>query len=194
MSAYDDILGSLDLDQLAARVGAQPDEVRSAAATVLPALLGGMQANAQDPAGAQSLEKALASHQDGLLDGGVDVAQVDTGDGAAIASHIFGAQEDRVVHQLGAQTGGGQDLVRKLLPILAPIVMSYVAKKYLGGGGGTTGAGTGSRQAQAPGGTLGDLLGQVLQGGLGGGGGAGRVDAGSIIGDVLGGLLGGGRR
>lgn len=186
MSAYDDILGSLDLDQVAARVGAQPDEVRAAAQTVLPALLGGMRANAQDPAGERSLEDALTQHRDDLLDGGVDVAQVDTGDGQAIASHFFGAQQDRVVQQLGSQTGGGQDLVRKLIPILAPIVMSYIAKKYLGGGGS---AGGGAQQAQAPGGALGDLLGQVL-GGAGGGGGA----AGSILTEVLGGLLGGGRR
>lgn len=189
MSAYDDILGSLDRDQLAARVGASPDEVRAAAGTVLPALLGGMRANAQDLSGERSLENALSSHRDDLLDGGVDVAQVDTTDGAAIASNIFGAEQDRVVQQLGARTGGGQDLVRKLIPILAPIVMSYIANRYLGGRGGA-----GSQQAQAPGGALGDLLGQVLQGGLGGGAGDGKADAGSIIGDLLGGLLGGGRR
>ncbi|HHX85904.1 MAG TPA: DUF937 domain-containing protein [Actinomycetales bacterium] len=186
MSAYDDILGSLDLDQLAARVGARPEEVRSAAQSVLPALLGGMRANAQDPAGEESLGRALSSHRDDILDGGVDVARVDTTDGAAIASHIFGAEQDRVVQRLGSQTGAGQDLVRKLIPILAPIVMSYVANRYLGGAGRPDAGG--AQQAQAPGGRLGDLLGQVL-GGAGGPGGAG-----SILTEVLGGLLGGGRR
>jgi len=46
MSAVDDILGAMPADQISQQVGASPDEVRTAAAAVLPALLGGLQANA----------------------------------------------------------------------------------------------------------------------------------------------------
>ena len=46
MSAYDEILGSLPLDQIADQVGAQPQEVEAASAAILPALLGGLEANA----------------------------------------------------------------------------------------------------------------------------------------------------
>ena len=49
MSALDDILGALPADAISQQVGASPDEVRAAAAAVLPALLGGLQANAGDP-------------------------------------------------------------------------------------------------------------------------------------------------
>ena len=52
MSALDDILGALPTDQISRQVGASPNEVRTAAAAVLPALLGGLQANAADPGGA----------------------------------------------------------------------------------------------------------------------------------------------
>ena len=110
----------------------------------MPTLLAGMQSNAQAPDGAASLESALAQHRDGLVDGGVDASQVDTDDGEKIVSHVFGGQQDQVASQLAgsANLGGvGGDLVRKLLPILAPIVMSYLAKKILGGQNAGGGAG-----------------------------------------------------
>ena len=39
MSALDDILGALPADSISQQVGASPEEVRAAAAAVLPALL-----------------------------------------------------------------------------------------------------------------------------------------------------------
>ena len=101
MAAIDDILQSLPIDQLAQQVGADPQEVQQAAQAALPALLGGLQANAQDPGGASSIVEALGQHDDDLLDGGVDLGQVDEGDGQKIASHIFGPNEDQVYSALG---------------------------------------------------------------------------------------------
>ncbi len=182
MSAYDDIASRLPIQQLADQVGADPAEVERAVHTVLPALLGGLQANAADPGGAASLAQALGQHQDRLAaDGTVDLSQVDPDDGARITRHVFGDQTDEVITRLGG-VGGGSDLVSKLLPLLAPIVLSYLAKQMGQGGGSGVG-----------GGVLGGILGQVLAG-AGGGSRSGVVDAGSILGDVLGGLLGGGRK
>ena len=59
MAAIDDILQSLPIDQLAQQVGADPQEVQQAAQAALPALLGGLHANAQDPGGASSIVEAL---------------------------------------------------------------------------------------------------------------------------------------
>ena len=209
MAAIDDILQSLPIDQLAQQVGADPQEVQQAARSALPALLGGLQANAQEPAGASSIVEALGQHDDGLLDGGVDLGQVDEGDGQRIASHIFGPNEDQVYSALGG-TGAGGGLVRRLIPILAPIVLSYLATRVLKGGGGGLGGGT-SAQAPLPGdqgaqggqagpGSLDSMLRDVLGGALGGGTAAQtpapqqtQQSGGSIL-DVLGGLLGGGRR
>ena len=89
-NAVDDILGSLDIDQLAAMVGGDPADVAQAAAAALPALFGGLDANAQDPMGASSILDALGQHDASLLDGGVDLDAIDTQDGAAITQHIFG--------------------------------------------------------------------------------------------------------
>ena len=204
-------------------MGASPDEVRTAAAAVLPALLGGLQANAGDPSGAGSILDALGQHDDDLLTGGADLSAIDEQDGTAIASHIFGAQEDEVVNRLGGLpavggSGAGGALVRKLLPILAPMVLSWLANKVLRGGGGA-GGGTGGASADTsadtspslPGGGAGgapgsleDMLKDVLGGAVSGGAGpsgssagaeaSAGFDPGSIIGDVLGGILGGGRR
>jgi hypothetical protein len=178
MSAVDDILSRIPLADLAARLGVDESTAEQAARQALPALLGGMQANATDPRGAASLASALQQHDDGLVDGGVDLRQVDEGDGDKIVGHVFGGQREQVVQQLGNAPGpASQDLIAKLLPILAPIVMSWLVKK-LGGGG------------HAGGGRLGDLLGSVL-------GGAGGKQGGMLgggLGDLLGDLLGGGRR
>ncbi|MDX6360044.1 MAG: hypothetical protein QOH37_3098 [Nocardioidaceae bacterium] len=183
-----DILGNLDVAKLAQQVGADPAEVQQAAAAVLPALFGGVHANAQDPAGEASLAQALTQHQNGLASGTIDTTEVDPADGRKVAAHIFGAQQDQVVHQLGA-TGVSSGLVGKLMPLLAPIVMSYLAKRVTGSTGGALGGAVG-------GGVLGGVLSQVLQGAAQGAGGAstGSNPMGGILGDVLGGLLGHGTR
>ena len=177
MAELDDLLAQIPMSQVAARLGVDEQTAEQATRQALPALLAGMHANAQDPGGAQSLAEAVNQHQDSLLDGGVDVGQVDTGDGDKIVAHVFGANRDQVVNQLGGVGGSdGGALVRKLLPILAPIVMSYLAKRLGQGGGGGA--------AAQSGGGLGGVLGSLL-------GGAGKSGG---LGDLLGGLLGQGRR
>ncbi|MFL6078677.1 MAG: DUF937 domain-containing protein [Ornithinibacter sp.] len=218
MSAVDDILSALPAEQISQQVGASPDEVRSTAAAVLPALLGGLQANAGDASGAGSILQALHQHDDDLLSGGTDLSAIDEQDGRAIASHIFGDQQDEVANRLGGLpgvggSGAGGDLVSKLLPILAPMVLSWLAGKVLKGGGGL-GGGTASAQPADPApslpgggggstpGSLEDMLKDVLGGAVSGGSAGSSAgaeasagfDPGSIIGDVLGGILGGGRR
>lgn len=203
MSAIDEIMRNIPMGQLAQRLGV--DEGTAAAATqqALPALLGGLQANAQDPAGEASLMGALGGHSAGLVDGGVDLDQVDAGDGEKIVGNIFGGSQGQVLQALG---GGGEQsgLMSRLLPLLAPIVMSYLARQLGGGAGGAAGGG----------GLLGSLLGGAAGGGAGGGGnlagmlggmlGGGGSAPGGVLGgeqdgnasvlNALGGLLGGGRR
>jgi hypothetical protein len=197
MSAVDDIIAQLPMADLAGQVGSDQQTTESAVRQVLPALLGGLHANAQDPAGAASLAGALGQHSPDLVEGGVDLGQVDPAEGSKIVSNIFGGQSEQVAQTLGGSLGGQHDLVQRLLPLLAPIVLSYLTQR-LGGQG----------QAAAGGGGLADVLGGLLggqaqgagagAGGLGGllggmlGGGQGGSSGG--LGDVLGGLLGGGRR
>lgn len=184
MSELEQLLANLPIDQISASLGEDPQAVQTAASAVLPALLGGLQANAQDPAGAMSLLDALGQHDNDLADDPSDLGRVDAADGEKIAGHVFGDHQDQVVNQLGASSGVSGGLIRKLLPILAPIVLSMIAKKMRSG----SGAGAGGGQD-----ILSSVLEQVISGAAQGAGG-GQANAGSIISDVLGGLLGGGRR
>ena len=207
MSAVDDILSQIPMSQLARQLGVDEATAEQAARQAIPSLLGGLQANAQDPDGAASLSRAVGKHSPGLIDGGVDLGDVDTADGQKIVRHVFGPSTDEVVNRLGGTGAGGgvgKDLVAKLLPILAPIVLSYIANRLGmnlpggairpgGSGGGLGGGGLGA-----------DILQQVLGSLLGGG----QAPAGrstpqpqaqanpldDLLGNVLGGLLGKGRR
>lgn len=196
MVNVDDILGQLPIDEIAGRLGVDHATASSAVEAALPALLGGMQANAGDARGAASLTEALGQHQDDLLDdvlaGRRGLDDVDTTDGDRIVGHVFGDRREQVASRLSGATDAGSGLIAKVLPILAPLVMSYLAKRVLGGAGGS-GTSAGGPGPQAGGIDLGDILGQVL----GGGGSSGRASSapgGVDIGDLLGGLLGGGRR
>ncbi|MFE5310771.1 DUF937 domain-containing protein [Isoptericola sp. NPDC056573] len=184
-ASIDDLLAEIPIDQIAGQLGVDAEQAQRAVGGALPALFGGLKANADDPAGAASLAGALSQHDPGLVEGGIDVAQVDTADGEKIVDHVFGANKDQVVAQLSGAAGTDSGVLQKLLPILAPLALSFLSKK-LGGGQATA---SGEPAEGSAGGGLGDLLGGLL----GGGGSAGGLDVGGLLGS-LGGLLGGGRR
>lgn len=184
---------SLPVEQIAQRIGANPAETAAAIDTLLPSLMGGLQANAQDPARAASLANALGQHE--ADPAAIDPASIDAEDGQRIVRNIFGDHTDEVVHRLGGASAGGGSLVRKLLPILAPIVLSWLASQLAGklGGGAGTGAGQGgAAQGDAGQGGLGGIVGQILNGVFPGGGAGGAGGASGGLGDVLGSVLGGG--
>lgn len=182
-SMIDEILSQIPADDLAARLGTDPDTAMDAARKALPALLGGLNAEAAG-GGGDALGAALQRDHDGsLLEAANPLAAVDTTDGQKILGHIFGDQQGQVEQRLGAASKGDSSIFSKLLPMLAPLVMAWLAKRMggaLGGGGATQAEATDSGGGL---GGLGDLLGGVLGGGGGSGGGG--------LGDLLGGLLGG---
>ena len=139
MSNVDDIVAGIPMQSLADQLGVDQGTAESAVRQALPALLGGMQANAADPAGEASLAGALDQHSPDLVTGGVDLDQVDTADGEKIVGHVFGGNTNQVAQTLGGNLGGGGgDLMARLLPLLAPIVLSYLSSRMRGGG--STGA------------------------------------------------------
>ena len=203
MDAYDEILSQVPLQQLASQLGVDENEVEQAARTALPALLGGMQANASDPAGAQSLASALSAHEGTSV---TSLDDVDEQDGRAIVGNIFGDNTEQVMSRLGGlgpgigRSGGGS-LVQKLVPILAPIVLSWLAKRIGQGGLGSI-LGSGSRRSPAQAGTPTDS-GALFPGGQGAGSGpvqapdgaattSGTPSGSNPIEDILGQVLGGG--
>ncbi|MBG6056317.1 hypothetical protein IWX81_002749 [Salinibacterium sp. CAN_S4] len=189
MSDIDGLLALIPVGDIARKLGISEDVAQGAVAQVVPTLLGGMAANAKDDSGAASLEKALSRHA-GVFPG-TSVSEVDTADGEKIVSNVFGSKKNDVVAAV-ASTGDStitQDIIARILPIVAPIVIGWLASQFLGGKQAEPAK---PAAAPAPSGGIGDLLGGLLGGSLGGSkGGAG---GGDLIGSVLGGLLGGGKR
>lgn len=191
------------LQQISQQLGAGQMQTSNAVGAALPLLLGALGKNASQPDGAEALLGALQNDHAGGLDlGGLLGAVMGGGapsrqtDGTAILGHIFGASQPRAEASLGQATGLGGDKTAMLLKILAPIVLSFLAQRFLGGQGG-------AQQMDASG--LGQILGQERQqqqqqGGLGGGllgavldqDGDGQLGLGDIL-KIGGGLLGGGR-
>ncbi|MDT5155490.1 MAG: hypothetical protein QOI01_7223 [Mycobacterium sp.] len=193
MAGLDELFNEIPTQQIASKLGADEAEVNSAIHTLVPLLLGGLQQNAQDPGHASNIENAASTHAaSGLLDGGVSVDQVDETDGSKAISKIFGGNDTgQVAAALAGGGAGNGDLLKKLLPILAPIVLAYIGKQLTKG---SAPAAPAEPQAQAaPSGGIGEILGSILSGAAGGGGGGGNNNPlGSILGGVLGGGQGGG--
>ncbi|GAA5098949.1 DUF937 domain-containing protein [Nocardia iowensis] len=197
MTSFDDLLSQVPIAQIAAKLGVDENTATTAVQAALPTLLGGLQANATKPEGAASLVGALDNHGDLVEgEGAVDIDKVDVADGSKIVENVFGDEKNTVISALGATDGtGGSDLIAKLMPILAPIVLAYLAKQMTGGSGNTAT----QPQQQSDGGALGDLLGGLLGGSSKSGGIGGAIgealakNAGGALGNVLGGLFGGKR-
>jgi hypothetical protein len=192
MAGLDDLLAQIPTSEIADKLGADKGEVDSAIQTLVPVLLSGLQHNSQDPEHASKIESAASSHAaQGLLDAGGGVGQVSESDGHQAIAALFGGNDtDQVAAALASGGAGSSDLIKRLLPVLLPLVLAYVGKQLSAGGGQTT--------AAQGGGGLGEILGSILGGGsadksLGGVLGSVLGGKGGALGDILGSLLGGKR-
>src|ERR1700753_2045290 len=129
MSGLDDLLAQIPTSDIASKIGVDEGEVNKAVQLLVPVLVGGLHENAQDPDHASKIESAADSHA-GLLDGGVNVDQVDQQEGQQAIARIFGGHDPaQVARALAGGGGGNSDLLKQLLPILAPIVLASVGKQ-----------------------------------------------------------------
>ncbi|MEN3322027.1 MAG: hypothetical protein V7643_5429 [Mycobacterium sp.] len=187
MADLDELFNQIPTQEIANKLGVDEGEVNSAIKTLVPVLVGGIQQNVQaDHIDSSALESAVAQQgASGLLDGGVSVDQVDEAEGQKQIAKIFGGNDtSQVASALAGGGAGNSDLLKKLLPILAPIVLAYIGKQL------TKSSAPAEPQAQSTGGGgLGDVLGSILGGSSGSGG--GNNPLGSILGSVLGGNQGG---
>lgn len=195
MAGLDDLFAQIPVQDIASKIGADEGEVNTAIRTLVPALVGGLAENVHaDSIDSSKLESDVAQQgASNLLDGGVNVDQVDAKQGDQFVARIFGGNDSNAVASALAGGGGGNsDLIKKLLPILAPIVLAYIGKQLTKGNAPAEPA----AQSSGGGGGLGDILGSILAGagggGAAGGGGGGNNPLGSILGSVLGGNQGGG--
>ncbi len=191
MSGLDDLYAQIPTAGIANQLGVDEGEVDSAIRTLVPALVGGLQHNSEDPEHADKIASAAnAQAARGLLDAGGG-AQVDEGEGHQAIATLFGGNDtDQVAAALAKGGAGDSELIKKLLPVVLPIVLAYIGKRLTGE------AAPEPAKQQASGGGLGDVLGSILSGasgdkGLGGILGSVLSGKGGGLGDILGGLLGG---
>ncbi|NGX07227.1 DUF937 domain-containing protein [Mycobacteroides franklinii] len=183
MATLDELLNEIPTEQIAAKLGVDNETADKAIKSVVPLLVGGLQANADDPDKAADLQANVNNAPSTLLDGGVNVEDVDQHAGNAVVASLFGDNNaDDVAAKLAGAGAGNSDLIKQLLPILTPIVLAFVAKKLTGGG-----AAAAPAEAPAASGGIGDILGNILGSAVGGGAASGGNNPlGSILGSVLG--------
>ncbi|MBL7828551.1 MAG: DUF937 domain-containing protein [Saprospiraceae bacterium] len=192
------------LGQLSQHIGAEPEQTAQATQGIFATLLGGLANNASTENGLASLGAALDRDHDGsMLDdlfgmvGGMmsgDNTSKST-NGLGILGHILGDRQDAAAEQISQSSGLNVGQVLKLMPILAPILMSVLGKTKNSGGldlGGLAGVLLGGAQQaqQQPG--MGDLIGSVLGQVLGGNQQQQpqQQTGGGLLGGLLGGLFG----
>lgn len=187
------------LQQLSQQLGTGQMQTSSAISAALPLLLGALGKNTAQPQGAEALFGALQKDHAGLDLGSVLGAVLGGGsapsrqtDGAAILGHIFGGAQPRAEASLGQATGLGGDKAGMLMKILAPIVLSFLAQRFMGQGNANASGlsqilGQERQVAQQQGGLGGGLLGAVLDQD-----GDGQLGLGDLL-KIGGGMLGGKR-
>ncbi|MGW4793532.1 DUF937 domain-containing protein [Nonomuraea sp. NPDC004297] len=119
-------LGDSGLEQIAGMLGTDPTTARKVVEAVAGTIVGGMARNAAHPDGADALRGALDDHMDADPFNG-DVASL-TRDGHSILSHVLGGQgTEQAAAQLSQLAGVRSATIMKLLPLIAPMIMSLLA-------------------------------------------------------------------
>jgi hypothetical protein len=170
--------GGAAAGQAGQSLGLSQDQTGAALSALVPALAAGLQRNAAQPGGLESLLGALAGggHARYVDDPAALQGQEVVSNGNAILGHILGSKDASraVASSAAAQTGLGEDVLKKLLPLAATLVMGSLAKQH-----------GGSQASAAPAGGLLGMLTPLVD----------RNRDGSMLDDVLGqaGKLFGGR-
>ncbi|WP_188195796.1 DUF937 domain-containing protein [Nonomuraea sp. SYSU D8015] len=123
-----DRLGEPGVEQVAGMLGADPARARDVVRSMTGVIVGGLARNTQHPDGAEALRSALEDHVDADPFNG-DVASL-TRDGHSILGHVLGGQgTEQAAAWLARHAGVDTGAVMKLLPLIAPMVMSLLADR-----------------------------------------------------------------
>lgn len=171
LDAIIDAQGGAALRQAGAHVGLAPEQATAALSALLPALAAGAQRNIQAEGGLASLLSALSSGKHGrYIDNPSALGNLAAvTDGNGILGHLLGSKDvsRAVAASAAAQTGLSADVLKRLLPIAATLMMGALSKQS----GRATSAAAGPA---GPGGGIAGLLGPLLD----------RNRDGSIVDDV----------
>jgi hypothetical protein len=168
--------GGAAVQEIGSQLGLGQQQTTTALAALVPALAAGFQRNAQSTGGLDGLVSALSHGQHSqYLDNPTVLGRADSiSDGNGILGHVFGSKDvsRQVASRAAAQTGLSEDVLKRMLPMVAALMMGAMARQATQGGGRL------AQPAPAGGGLMG-MLGATLD----------QNRDGSMIDDVIG-LLG----
>jgi len=144
------------LEQLQKQFNLNEKDTKAAVGELIPALTRGLQKNTQDAPGMDDLLDALRTgeHARYMEQPGSVSSPNTTKDGNDILGHIFGDKKvsREVASRASKKAGVSSSILKKMLPVVATLVMGALSKKVIGGGRGHRTASAGA------GGILGSLL------------------------------------
>lgn len=152
MNILDAIVNAQDgaaVRQLGSQVGLGADETTAALSALVPALAAGFQRNLQSQGGLENLMSALSSGNHGqYIDNPASLRDHSAvADGNGILGHLLGSKDvsREVATRAAAQTGLSADVLKRMLPLAATLMMGAFSKQSgstssvaagLGGSGG----------------------------------------------------------
>jgi hypothetical protein len=119
--------------QIGSQVGLDEAQAAAALSALVPALSAGVRQNLQTPDGLSGLLGALAGgHHQRYVDNPAVLGDAGTvADGNGILGHILGSKDvsRRVASETGAQTGLGPEVMKRMLPLVATLVMGAMSRQ-----------------------------------------------------------------
>lgn len=139
MNILDAIVNAQDgaaVRQLGSQVGLAPDQATTALSALVPALAAGFQRNLQSQGGVESLMSALSSgnHRQYIDNPASLGEQAAVTDGNGILGHLLGSKEAsrQVASRAAEQTGLSADVLKRMLPLAATLMMGTFSKQSAG--------------------------------------------------------------
>lgn len=136
MNILDAVLNANDgaaVQQLGSQVGLAPEQATAALSALMPALAGGFQRNIQSQGGLEKLVAALSSgHHGQYIDNPATLATPSAvTDGNGILGHLLGSKDAsrEVASRAAAQTGLSADVLKRMLPLAATLMMGAFSKQ-----------------------------------------------------------------
>lgn len=175
--------------QIANQYGIEQNQAEAAMQALMPAFSEGLRRNASSPKGFGAFMQALAQGEHSQYSNNPTQAfsEQGIGEGNQILGHLFKSKDlsRKIVEQASAASNVPPNVLKQMLPALAPIILGALTKNMQG----SQQANAPSQQYAAAGGAnpLGRILEELMKGGLSGGGsGRGTQQRGNNpLGDIL---------
>ena len=152
------------IDSMARELNIDSQTAQTGAAALLPAIVAGMGRSAAGSQGLGGLGGLIGGMGGGgLLESVLGAQPTNVSQGNDILGSIFGSKDTSrgVASEVSAMTGIDENILKKMLPILAMAAAGYMAKQAAGGRGGLPGVAAGGGGL---GGGLGGILGSIVGG------------------------------